>query len=109
MVPLPGHHGINASWWRAQDCVAECGGDSLPGSCLESGAEVQFPEPVPGMSGLFSSWRWCEVPRSNKTAIGDAPDDNPCSHAAMIATNIVDQVQVPASLEPGRYLLSWRW
>jgi hypothetical protein len=27
----------------------------------------------------------------------------------MIATNIVDKVQVPETLEPGDYLLSWRW
>ena len=27
----------------------------------------------------------------------------------MIATNIVDEVRVPEALEPGQYMLSWRW
>lgn len=103
IAPLPPHPRINESWWRAQDCVAGCAGNGLPGSC--PAGERQFPEPVPGMSSLWSSWLWCDAPRG----LRDAPHDMPCSHAAMMRTNIVDKVRVPADLEPGDYLLSWRW
>jgi hypothetical protein len=27
----------------------------------------------------------------------------------MLEVNIVDRVEVPAELEPGHYLVSWRW
>ena len=64
------------------------------------------------MSGLFASWLWCGArPTGDGVApLGDEPDDNACaSHQLMIRTNIVDQVQLPATLEPGAYMLSWRW
>ena len=32
-----------------------------------------------------------------------------CSRAPMLEVNIVDRVEVPAELEPGHYLVSWRW
>ena len=108
----PGHDSPREQWVRHQDCVAICGGDSLPSSCQAGHAELQFPEPSPGMSGLFASWGWCGArPTGDGVAqLGDKPDDNACaSHQLMIRTNIVDQVQLPATLEPGAYMLSWRW
>lgn len=120
MAPAPAHPRINASWWRAQDCVAGCAGNGLPGSC--PAGEVQFPEPIPGMSSLWSSWLWCDAPRvagevavfrptqGAHTGVSDTPHDMPCSRTnPMMQTNIVDRVMVPAILEPGEYLLSWRW
>ena len=41
--------------------------------------------------------------------LGDSPGSHCQSHQQMIATNIVDKVQVPATIEPGDYLISWRW
>ena len=108
----PDHDSPREQWVRHQNCVAICGGDSLPSSCQAGYAELQFPEPSPGMSGLFASWLWCGArPTGDGVAqLGDEPDDNACaSHQLMIRTNIVDQVQLPATLEPGAYMLSWRW
>lgn len=105
-APLPAHPRINESWWRSQDCVAMCAGNGLPGSC--PAGETQFPEPLPGLSSLWSSWLWCDAPH-NSTDLRDQPHDMPCSRASMMATNIVDHVRVPDDLEPGQYLLSWRW
>ena len=114
-VPAPAHPRINASWWRSQDCIAGCAGNGLPGSCPLG--KTQFPEPLPGMSSLWSSWLSCSVVAldddANKTRsqqlLGDSPHDMPCSNAAMIKTNIVDRVVVPADIPAGDYLLSWRW
>jgi hypothetical protein len=100
-------------WWRYQDCVAAAAGNGV-GRCDAGHLELQFPEPAPGASGLWSRWRWCGAnPAGSSTAgeLGDSPGTS-CvdSHdLPMIATNIVDKVQVPETLEPGDYLLSWRW
>lgn len=117
IAPLPAHPRINASWWRAMDCIAGCAGNGLPGSCPKG--ELQFPEPTPGMSSLWSSWLWCDAPRTAEDAamlaalpegrFGDSPHDMPCRTQPMIRTNIVDQVQLPADLVPGDYMISWRW
>ena len=105
------------SWWHFQSCVAEMAGNGL-GVCGAAHAELQFPEPVPGMSGLWSRWRWCGANTPAAAAkmaspdggmLGDSPGSACSSQLPMIATNIVDQVQVPPDLEPGDYLLSWRW
>ena len=109
-APFPRGGRINETWWREQDCIAGCAGNGLPSNCPEG--ERQFPEPVPGLSSLWSSWLWCDAPRSDAEfkQLGDSPHDMPCArHNAMMYTNLVDQVQVPAGIEPGEYLISWRW
>jgi hypothetical protein len=37
-------------------------GNGLPGSC--PAGELQFAEPIPGLSSLWSSWLWCDAPRT---------------------------------------------
>jgi hypothetical protein len=109
-VPAPEHPRINKSWWRTQDCPAMCGGNGLPGSC--PAGQTQFPEPAPGLSSLWSSWLWCSAPKRRRPAhvgLEDTPYDMPCSENAMMKINIVDRVIVPEDLEPGDYVLSWRW
>lgn len=113
VAPLPPHPRVNATWWREQDCIAGCAGNGLPGSC--PAGDKQFDEPMPGLSSLWSSWLWCDAPRTptERAALGalhDSPHDLPCSRQnAVMYTNIVDAVQIPADLEPGDYMLSWRW
>lgn len=110
LAPLPSNPRINSSWWRAQDCIAGCAGNGLPSNCPAN--ERQFPEPIPGMSSLWASWLWCDAPRDAESVamLGDSPHEMPCSKDELqIKTNIVDHVQIPASIEPGEYLLSWRW
>ena len=109
-APFPPHSRINETWWREQDCIAGCADNGLPANCPED--QRQFPEPIPGLSSLWSSWLWCDAPRSDAEVkkLGDSPHDMPCArHNQMMYTNIVDAVQVPASIEPGEYLISWRW
>lgn len=109
-APIPRDPRINGSWWRAQDCIAGCAGNGLPSSCPADG--LQFPEPIPGLSSLWSSWLWCDAPRTEAemAMLGDTPNEMPCSnHNMMMFTNIVDHVQIPADIDPGAYLLSWRW
>jgi len=50
--------------------------------------EVQFPEPLPGLSGYGVSF-------TDPTQIFDF--------------HIIDQVQIPSNLEPGNYVISFRW
>lgn len=81
LKPMPG--GDYGSAWNQQvNCNGACHGSSSSkrtGSCP---AGSQFPEPLRGMSGFGKSvWEW----------------------------SVVDQVVVPDNLEPGDYLLSWRW
>lgn len=64
------------------NCNGACAGSgSSKGRGTCPGA-TQFPEPMPGMSGFGKS---------------------------IFRFSVVDQVMVPAGLEPGEYLLSWRW
>jgi hypothetical protein len=70
-------------WDQQINCLADCDGglaSKALGSCPEGTAI--FPEPVPGLSGWGKGgWKW----------------------------SIADKVKVPSDLEPGPYLLSWRW
>ena len=107
------HRGLSPAdqWYRHQSCVAGAAGNGLSGSCAEGHAELQFPEPVPGMSGLWAGWFWCGANGrgEGQDQLGDSPGSRCQSHQLMIATNIVDKVQVPSAIVPGAYLLSWRW
>lgn len=119
MVRAPGT-GPAQDWWRYQDCVAACAGNGLPGSCTAQHVDLQFPEPVPGMSSLWSGWQWCGartptlditevLPESlGHEQVEDSPGTSCSAHNPMMATNIVDRVRVP-DVEPGEYLVSWRW
>ena len=66
-----------------QVCSAFCAGGFAFGraSCV---ADTQFPEPVPGLSGF----------------VGDRN---------LRRVSIIDLVKIPDGIEPGRYLLGWRW
>ena len=70
------------------------------------------------MSGLWAGWLWCgasaapqeeEEEEEKRGLLGDSPGTHCQSHQQMIATNIVDKVLVPPTIEPGDYLISWRW
>ena len=56
-----------------------------PGGTL-CGVHTQFKPPLPGLSGFVHN-----------------------STAPIDGFNIVDLVEIPESLSPGKYLLSWRW
>jgi len=120
-APLPAHPRINASWWRAQDCIAGCAGNGLPSSCPTG--ESQFPEPIPGLSSLWTSWLWCDTPGNRSfpaagavqlpghtgVGSGDSPHMGCSDKNEMMKVNIVDKVAIPGHIEPGHYLVSWRW
>eukprot|EP01052_Picozoa_sp_SAG31_P037510 SAG31_NODE_4854_length_2904_cov_1.684492_4_plen_279_part_00 len=110
MVRAPGTPGAAQNWWRYQDCVAACAGNGLHGSCTAEDVGLQFAEPIHGMSSLWSGWQWCGArsPAEDGT-LGDSPGTSCSSNNPMMATNIVDQVHIPREIDPGNYLLSWRW
>ena len=70
-------------WFEEERCSQHCAGHNLT-ACPPG--MTQFEEPLPGISGYSGLWLRQGMPYS-----------------------IVDQVVVPAALEPGDYLLSWRW
>merc|ERR1712048_285087 len=76
------------SWFKQEKCAQECSGFSLmncpPGM-------TQFDEPAPGISGY----------------LGDA--GMLAGGIEGFSYSIVDELDVPADLEAGEYLLSWRW
>lgn len=81
LEPEPGLN-YKSAWNQQVNCNGECAGSrssKRSGSC--PGA-TQFPAPMEGMSGFGKS---------------------------IFRFSVVDQVMVPADLEPGEYLLSWRW
>jgi len=75
-----------AAWLDQQHCSQACSGINMT-HCPPT--LVQFPEPLHGLSGF-------DPMRGNSGLIG-------------LEYSIVDRVQVPAGLEKGAYLLSWRW
>mmetsp|Transcript_22066 Transcript_22066/g.57571 ORF Transcript_22066/g.57571 Transcript_22066/m.57571 type:complete len:416 (-) Transcript_22066:248-1495(-) len=79
-IPAP-KEGQPQTQWEAQvQCYASCDGTTATGSCPLG--TTQFPEPLPGISGFGKViWPW----------------------------SIADTVRVPTNIEPGNYLLSWRW
>eukprot|EP00051_Salpingoeca_urceolata_P019139 m.275749 g.275749 ORF g.275749 m.275749 type:complete len:368 (+) comp19357_c0_seq1:89-1192(+) len=76
------------SWDEQQHCAQSCSGLNMtrcpPGT-------TQFPEPASGVNGYFL-WH-----------------DYYASSLSGFPWNIVDKVQIPEHIEPGKYLLSWRW
>eukprot|EP00929_Paragymnodinium_shiwhaense_P090302 TRINITY_DN50455_c0_g1_i1.p1 TRINITY_DN50455_c0_g1~~TRINITY_DN50455_c0_g1_i1.p1 ORF type:complete len:515 (+),score=73.64 TRINITY_DN50455_c0_g1_i1:95-1546(+) len=81
LEPISGGDQGNA--WNLQvNCNAACAGSTISkagGSCPGG---TQFEEPMEKLSGFGKSlWDW----------------------------SVVDRVEVPSDLEPGEYLLSWRW
>ena len=112
------------AFWREMACPAMTSGNGLT-RCPRGTAH--FAEPLPGLSGFYTSYHRCldgEVlgERANDVCAGDdtcpesgAVEDETCkfgcecSRAMMLEVNIVDRVDIPATLQPGHYLVSWRW
>lgn len=78
------HGGL--AWYRQQQCAQGCSGLNLT-ACPPGW--TQFPEPLPGISGYTGLY--------------------PPVGRAGFPYSVVDQVKIPADIEPGEYLLSWRW
>lgn len=82
--PLDPVPGFSPSDWDNQvNCYAMCDGASASkanGYCPEG--TPQFPEPIPQISGFGKHvWNW----------------------------GVADEIIIPADIETGEYLLSWRW
>jgi hypothetical protein len=73
-------------WFHQQQCAQSCAGLNLT-ACPPG--MTQFPEPLPGISGYTGTYP-------------------PVGHTGL-EYSIVDKVIVPADIEEGEYLLSWRW
>eukprot|EP01051_Picozoa_sp_SAG22_P020501 SAG22_NODE_4165_length_1362_cov_1.596991_1_plen_169_part_00 len=121
-----------STFWRQMACPAMTAGNGL--SRCPAGA-AQFAEPLPGLSGFYTSYHRClgrvePARRGGKgappaaagvcsgqgscteTAAGEGETCGfgcDCSRAPMLEVNIVDRVIVPGAIEPGHYLVSWRW
>lgn len=82
-------------WWKQEQCAQDCSGFSLmtcpPGM-------TQFEEPIPGISGYIGPFM-VDMHVDPPTSIG----------MEGFLYSIVDHVLVPTDIEPGDYLLSWRW
>jgi len=88
---------LSLEWER---CAAQCSGHGVPVGC--PAGLTQFPEPLPGVSGWPGHFGHDggtdpTVPTSN-----NEPGD-------YFPFSVVDKVLIPADLEPGEYLVSWRW
>jgi hypothetical protein len=96
---VKGCFGGNA-WWKQEQCAQQCSGSNLmrcpPGM-------TQFAEPAPGISGYLGDAGFLMSHELNKLALGGASGIEGFSYS------VVDEVEVPADLEAGDYLLSWRW
>eukprot|EP01048_Picozoa_sp_COSAG05_P006932 COSAG05_NODE_470_length_9504_cov_260.657629_7_plen_311_part_00 len=77
-------------WDDQQHCSQSCSGLNVTsgGNCPPG--LTQFPEPAPGISGYLNF-------------------DGDGIPLAGLDYSIVDKVVVPKHIEPGEYLLSWRW
>lgn len=81
-------------WWKVEKCAQECSGFNLP-QCPPG--MTQFPEPLSGLSGyLGPGFEFADF------LPGTVPIEG-------FNYNIVDKVEIPDHLEPGDYVLSWRW
>jgi len=84
-------------WFKQQLCGQRCAGTGFGIHCPPGMS--QFPEPAPGISGYSSLFINDDYDPANPyNAYGDG-----------LEYSIVDKVIVPQDLEPGDYLLSWRW
>jgi len=83
-------------WYEQQLCGATCAGGMFPGACPPD--LTQFPEPASGTAGYTHT-------RADIASL-DFKEDGITDGFLF---NIVDKVAVPQDLEPGSYLLSWRW
>jgi len=82
---FPGEWHGGEPWFKQQLCNQGCTG--LNFTACPPGL-TQFAEPLPGLSGYF--------PPGYPTVDG-------------LPYSIVDKVSIPEYIEPGQYLLSWRW
>lgn len=93
----PGNYGGDA-WFKQEICAQECSGYNLM-QCLPG--MTQFPEPLPGLSGYLGNFMISDVHTH--------PDEDVRWGIEGFNYNIVDEVDIPADLECGDYVLSWRW
>jgi len=87
---------LSLEWER---CAARCAGHGVPWCPAKM---TQFPEPLPGISGWPGDFGHNGGSNSSVPQSNDKPGD-------YFPFSIVDKVILPASLQPGEYLLSWRW
>jgi hypothetical protein len=83
------------AWFKQELCAQECSGFSFlqcpPGM-------TQFEEPAPGISGYVQN-------------LGPIIGDDAATYGGLpgFSYNVMDEVEIPADLQEGDYLLSWRW
>ena len=92
----PGEWAGGAEWFRQQLCAQGCSGASEENTCPPG--MTQFPEVLPGASGYLRYATQADPSSPLGVSIVDG-----------FPFSIVDSVAVPKQLEPGGYLLSWRW
>jgi len=92
----PGKQVGGLPWFKQQICGQGCAGTGYSIHCPPG--MTQFPEPLPGISGYAS------------VGINFAELSTPSlGYTDGFDFSIIDKVLVPKDLEPGEYLLSWRW
>jgi len=78
----------NEKWLQQQHCSQTCSGLGLNMGCPPG--HTQFEPPLPGLAGYD-------------------PVGSPEARIDGFPYSIIDHVVVPRDIEPGPYLLSWRW
>ena len=110
-IPIPGcligncSKGLDPATGKAYPCPEGYpnGARGFSDSCTE----FQFPEPLPGLHG-FGYTNNNEL-RPDVVHGDDSASEGPNGGDHFHDYSIVDEVVVPADLQAGDYLLSWRW
>lgn len=93
---------LSLEWER---CAAKCAGHGVPVGC--PAGLTQFPEPVPGVSGWPGNFGHNGGTSHDRDGLPNATSNN--APGDYFPFSVVDKVLIPEDLEPGDYLLSWRW
>jgi len=83
------------AWWKQEQCSQDCSGFNMM-TCPP--AMTQFAEPLPGIGSYLGSFM-VDTHSSPTTITGRQG----------LPYSIVDKVVIPADIDAGDYLLSWRW